>query len=1146
MLPLRHRTVIFSITFIMFAIVALTFASDDNPDKKGPPSRMSTELYESYALNINNVFLPMTSYGTLGLVSVDDRYGIYVDDNVVTYGMGFYLTGESSDILFSNGQLTYYRGNDYIAGAVGMDPFSPKAKLYKLKRSEGDFADSWFEWVTAVELGAYYYDGDGDGNYFPIDLNGNGKWDANEDRPDLIGDETVWCLLNDGVDPAFRRISDVNPQGIEIGQTIFAYASETELGNVFFIRYTLLNTGFSDIQMDSVYFSFWADPDIGAYWDDLIGSDPELSSVYCYNEGSDNRFGSDPPGVMLQMLQNPVVQTGSGSDTAYFFNSSRVKLDTITGARNLPVTATNHIVRDHPTQSFPTTKEQVNYLLKGLNNDADTLDPCTFGLGTVLGNVPCGSINPFMHFSGDPVEQKGWLMNEGDDYSMIISTGPFTLLEKEPVDILGAFIYARGNDSRESVDKLRQTAAKTRLLYQKGFETIPSLPAAEPFVRSGDGFIELSWNTAEQVAFEVKDTLLGIRRNFQAYNVYACKTANASMYVDGQQNRFEADKFELRDSIASIYIPAENGGLDLLLQSVDDTEGLLDSVIYGDPGSGRITIRFYSDPITGGELIKGHQYNFLISTFYLDESKLETISGGTANGQSDYLLPSLSGYQEVDSDIMSIRYGEDMFSPAYYGREGNLSDGHADGKVKYFLLDPNEASGHKYSVTVKHDTAKDGYINYWLLKNETTNTLLDSSYVFNFDTTDFSGKTYDGFLLKVQTVVPAVASFTDQQYESVTGNVWCTPFNSADQTGVYYAGNDISQPESFNPLFPNASGSFIDAGNLRNVEIRFRHNSGKAYRYLNGFGSNPIGAIRNYFYAEGITAADTIGRGPVGKFGSGFVDVPFTAWIRDEKYGEERQLAVGFIERSAAFGGNPDGSWDPGTDLDKSREVIIIFNSPYNSTGSNMLYTGGRFDDGSVVWADVVNGYDIPESAANPDSYQRTAASHSFFDVIYTVNLQRQNDVAFYADDDKLTVPVPVYPYNGDVFAFTTQPGGEITGDEGRALFNKVNVFPNPLFAYNPASAYGSGNYDRPFVTFSHLPREIKITIFSLSGMKLRTLTEEDKASPSSSFLEWDLKTSNGISVASGMYIAIVESPLYGQKILKFSIIMPQYQLRKE
>jgi hypothetical protein len=153
---------------------------------------------------------------------------------------------------------------------------------------------------------------------------------------------------------------------------------------------------------------------------------------------------------------------------------------------------------------------------------------------------------------------------------------------------------------------------------------------------------------------------------------------------------------------------------------------------------------------------------------------------------------------------------------------------------------------------------------------------------------------------------------------------------------------------------------------------------------------------------------------------------------------------------------------------------------------------------------------------------------------------------AFFTDGDKLVIPVETYPYaTNDKFEFTTTQGGALTEDDARKLFEKVNVYPNPLFAYNPAYAYDFANPDEPFVTFTNLPTEITVKIFTLSGMLVRTLTEEDKSTPTSPFLEWDLQNEDELRVASGMYLAIIDSEKYGQKVLKFAIIMPQKQIQR-
>ncbi|GAB6281345.1 MAG: hypothetical protein STSR0008_00840 [Ignavibacterium sp.] len=100
------------------------------------------------------------------------------------------------------------------------------------------------------------------------------------------------------------------------------------------------------------------------------------------------------------------------------------------------------------------------------------------------------------------------------------------------------------------------------------------------------------------------------------------------------------------------------------------------------------------------------------------------------------------------------------------------------------------------------------------------------------------------------------------------------------------------------------------------------------------------------------------------------------------------------------------------------------------------------------------------------------------------------------------------------------------------------------MLGFNTATSYSNSNPDEPFVTFSNLPRDVTIKIFTLSGSLIRTLTTEDKPSPDSPFLNWDLKNEDDLRVASGMYLAIVNAPGYGEKILKIAIVMPQKQIQ--
>jgi flagellar hook assembly protein FlgD len=101
------------------------------------------------------------------------------------------------------------------------------------------------------------------------------------------------------------------------------------------------------------------------------------------------------------------------------------------------------------------------------------------------------------------------------------------------------------------------------------------------------------------------------------------------------------------------------------------------------------------------------------------------------------------------------------------------------------------------------------------------------------------------------------------------------------------------------------------------------------------------------------------------------------------------------------------------------------------------------------------------------------------------------------------------------------------------------------LYGFNTGTSYSNSAADEPFVTFSNLPTEVSIKIYSLSGQLLRTLNQDNKISEGSPFLRWNLQNESGLRVASGMYLAIVSSPKYGDKVMKFAIIMPQKQIQK-
>jgi len=89
-----------------------------------------------------------------------------------------------------------------------------------------------------------------------------------------------------------------------------------------------------------------------------------------------------------------------------------------------------------------------------------------------------------------------------------------------------------------------------------------------------------------------------------------------------------------------------------------------------------------------------------------------------------------------------------------------------------------------------------------------------------------------------------------------------------------------------------------------------------------------------------------------------------------------------------------------------------------------------------------------------------------------------------------------------------------------------INVVPNPYYAF---SEYERNRLDTR-VKITNLPEVCTIKIYNVSGKLIRTYKKD---SPVTS-LDWDMKNSKGIPIASGVYLIHVEIPDIGERILKF------------
>lgn len=1139
----RLKVLKFAAVSIVLLALFFGFTSIEKSGDKSSAQRLN-KVVGAYYMNINNLEMPLNNAGVFADVAIPPKTaGGKFDGHTFLFSGGFCMSGyvdlgTPNEFLWANGVATASRIQDYRPGPVGSDPTDPKNKLYIVRSDEEPFSASWQEWKDAVALGADFYDGDHDGKYNPVDKNGNGQWDPDEDRPDLLGDETVWCVINDGIPARDRRYTDVPPLGIEIHQTVFGFASSGLLGNMLFVRYKVINKNPDGKVLDSVYFSVWADPDLGDYTDDLVGCDvpatasgyaktpPEgRNAGYVYNQGSDNEYGPNPPTYLIDFFQGPFVYTGNTSDTAFNIRGPFLGIDTLVGYKQLGISSFLQYFQSQPIeQADPQNRIELRYYTQGYNRQGRPLNPCTWTFGTVVGGVNCANVDPRFFYSGDPHRNIGWIQTTQADERMMVNTGMFRLRPfQDTAIVVAALIVGRGTSATSSIEEAKRISDFAQFIYDQNFRAASAPPAPKVTIRTTENSIDLMWPTYEQVNFRQKT--IAYDQKFEGFELWAFRTNSTADYVAGVENAKVIARWDLKNNIENVL---QEDGKTGERKTIYYKGIQLDPAVYGDPQTGFIKYSITTDPWTGGPIVKGKPYYFAVISYALNHDALLPVDPAKPVGNYYISGAAFVGASANVKKILQggILPGQDLNDPYVLKSDINLA-GVSEASAYFEEIDKSKLTGNEYEISFFRNTDSTKYFMNWRLVNKTTgDTLVRSSNKYdNLISEDdkYTIPVVDGFIPRIKWVDAEVKPA--QKSASMT---WVAS-ERANISGVFYMGQDIPSL-SISPFATLGAQkhNLITADKLAQIEIRFQ--PGKAYRFV----SNTLGT--QYTSAAGTTTG-------IGRPGEYFVDVPFQVWKKDTRKGIEQRLACAFVETRTA-GGNSDGQWDPYLDLTQTREYILIFDQPYDENGQQMEYVGYLPTTGTRTYANL-NGWN-PPAAAGFTQEQIDRARAKWLGAIYVVGIEKTDSNATWSSNDVYTIPISYPLTTADKFTFRTTRAGEgVTQDYKKSLMDRVTVYPNPLYAYNPTVGYYSDpnnpKNDEPFVTFSNLPTEVTIKIYTLSGQLLRVLTKNDPKP----FMNWDLKNKDGLRAASGVYLAVVSSPGLGEKVLKFSIIQPQKQIKR-
>jgi len=312
-----------------------------------------------------------------------------------------------------------------IVNRSAVDPLDSTYRVYKIRL--GDNASSNPDFATwPAGLGA------------PVNTEGS---------PQILGDQTLFCVYNDLDASKNASWPRSQPLGAEVQQTMFGFDQPDARDNTVFLRFRVINK--SSTTWNNTYVALWSDPDLGFAFDDLAGVDTSRNLGFIYNgSDADAVYGSPPPAAGYSILKGAFF-TKPIQAFAYFTNAA-----------------------PYPGGDPSTFQQAYNFMQGRWGDGSPYIDPTT-GLSTTFA------------LNGDPVNGSGWIDTPPVDQRFLLSTGPFDLEPSQSKEMIAAIIVGQGTSNLNSITVLRDEADLIKSMFNSGeifggaLENVASTTAAE-------------------------------------------------------------------------------------------------------------------------------------------------------------------------------------------------------------------------------------------------------------------------------------------------------------------------------------------------------------------------------------------------------------------------------------------------------------------------------------------------------------------------------------------------------------------------------------------------------------------------------------------------------------------------------------------
>ena len=970
---------------------------------------------------------------------------------------------------------------DMGPGPWGGDPLAAVHRIYKVEKSMlASPLDfaDFQEWP--VDFGAPWVDVDGDGVYTPLP--------GGTDHPEFLGDQVLWFVSNDG-DPAYKLNFGTSPMNVEIQTTMFGFDRPDVFGDMVFLKQLVINKGSDDLV--DTYMGLWSDPDLGNAGDDFVGCDVELGMGYVWNDGADSVYDNlsvGTPAAGYDFFQGPMVDCDATEDCtlgAKMFGTRHP------GKKNLQMSSFAFYINGDATYTDPADETEGYYYLQGLRKD-----------GSAFPNEIAGDLyDQRFCFYGDPATTHSTTNPVDGNYAasadrrFLMSVGPFTMASGDSQEVVFGIFHAGGGDALSSVAYLKEVDALAQTAYDIDFALPDSPPAPIVSASALADQVLLIWGDRAESYNALSEVDLDAAGNptnfvFEGYNVYQYETASGT----GAKKRLAT--YDVVNGTTEIYDTVFNAELG---------ENINIRTQFGSDSGLSHFEAITTDGLNGNaKLITNRSYYYGVTAYGYNASGIPKT------------LESSPAVLTVRPEVPNTFAASDNTASAG-DVIATVHVGPSQGSVDVVVVDASALTGDTYTVTMD-DAMPDGTVAVnWSLTNDMTGTVIIANNAVVGGVNTATGvevgpggtPVVEGIQLLVNGPQEDLLSVSEWDHgwkenqvlrdPAVSYVPWAslgrTGYILENRAGVPYAAPYTRDFDRFNYWESD------------DVELDFSTPS-LGYDYLSE-------AINGY--VSWSTFRHNFATGNKEQMFSSYWDYNGTS-THDLEGGYWTSPVYGknSFEPIYAFVGNPGSHYDP------AKEAQYISENSITASGGCGWGSGGSCTATTTSGAGI--GYPYMTATLFAD-YLGSGVLPTQAGFEYWGGFTTASSVVW-----QMSKPNS----SADTFTFSTEGLGMMANSYDPS---RISVWPNPYYGYNPEERDA---LDRR-VMFSHLPEEgpATIRIFALDGTLVRTIHHNDTASQHAT---WNMKNNFELPVASGMYVAHIETN-HGDKILKLAVIQPEQRL---